>query len=839
MNASSNTPEPGFATFDRFQPLFEQHSAVKLIIDAETGRIVDANKAAAQFYGWPLEVLKKMSIQEINTLSPEAVEAEIMKGVRSESASFEFRHRRADGSIRDVEVFSNKIELMGKTSLYSIIHDITDRKRAEEALRHSEVLLQAANAELQEQNEELLRLWDKSRQTEDKLNRANQDLIRQAAEMEAINRQVNNDKRLQTAMMEALPIGVVITDKSGAVIHSNKACEAIWGGPRPENLSVQDFSYPKAWWADTGRPVAPEEWASAITIRECRTSVGQIMRIQRFDGSDAFIINSAAPVYDTDGNVAGSAMAIQDVTELKLAEQALQETKKDFVRAQEVGGIGSWRLDLRRDVLTWSDENYRIFGLPLGMPLKYETFLSCVHPDDRAHVDTQWNAGLRGEPYDIEHRIMVAGRTKWVREKAFLEFDKDGVPIGGFGITQDITERKQAEETLKKKHEEMQIILDSSPIMIFYKDRENRMIRVNKTLAEITGLSKEAVEGKTAFEIFPDQAQQYWIDDKEVIESGKSKNGIIEQIDGAAGIRWVQTDKVPYRDKDGNIIGIIGFAVDITALKQAEEQLQAINNELERRVEERTRELQETQKQYLHAEKLSAIGQLSASIAHEFNNPLQAVITILQSFKKWRELDEKDRKWLDLAISESIRMKILIRSLQDFNRPSSGSKKLMDVHAAIDSLLLLCKADLKRKGISTVLNYAKRLPQILAISDQIKQVILNLLNNAADACLQNGVITISTWHNDTKIAIAIKDNGIGIEPEKRDLIFQPFYTTKPAVKGTGLGLSVCHGIIQTHHGEIRVESLPGEGSTFTVLLPIIGDSDVATLDEGSELSMKG
>lgn len=85
----------------------------------------------------------------------------------------------------------------------------------------------------------------------------------------------------------------------------------------------------------------------------------------------------------------------------------------------------------------------------------------------------------------------------------------------------------------------------------------------------------------------------------------------------------------------------------------------------------------------------------------------------------------------------------------------------MDVHAAIDSLLLLCKADLKRKGISTVLNYAKRLPQILAISDQIKQVILNLLNNAADACLKNGVITISTWHDDTKIAIAIKDNGIG------------------------------------------------------------------------------
>jgi signal transduction histidine kinase len=174
-----------------------------------------------------------------------------------------------------------------------------------------------------------------------------------------------------------------------------------------------------------------------------------------------------------------------------------------------------------------------------------------------------------------------------------------------------------------------------------------------------------------------------------------------------------------------------------------------------------------------------------------------------------------------VAISESHRTKNLIRSLQDFNRPSSGNKTLMDMHASIDSLLLLCKGDFKRKGISTVLNYAERLPQILAISDQIKQVILNLLNNAADACIKpDRVITITTWQEKNSIAMAIKDNGIGIKPEEIDLIFQPFHSTKSVVKGTGLGLSICHGIVQNHHGEIRVESQPGEGSIFTVLLPI-------------------
>lgn len=257
--------------------------------------------------------------------------------------------------------------------------------------------------------------------------------------------------------------------------------------------------------------------------------------------------------------------------------------------------------------------------------------------------------------------------------------------------------------------------------------------------------------------------------------------------------------------------------------KEAEGKLKTLNEELEVRVEKRTQELQETQLQYLHVEKLSAIGRLSASIAHEFNNPLQGIMAILKGVKKRAILAEEDKELLDAAIEESIRMKNLIRGLQDFNRPSAGKKVLMDVQKSIDSLLLLSKNDFKQKRLSVEVNYAERFPQILAIPDQIKQVFLNLLTNAADACTQPGsVITISTWQEENSVAVAIKDTGIGISSEKMDLIFQPFYTTKPEVKGTGLGLSVCHGIVQSHQGEIRVESQPGQGATFTVLLPIEG-----------------
>ena len=260
------------------------------------------------------------------------------------------------------------------------------------------------------------------------------------------------------------------------------------------------------------------------------------------------------------------------------------------------------------------------------------------------------------------------------------------------------------------------------------------------------------------------------------------------------------------------------------ALKTMADGLRDQNDKLEMRVEQRTEELRASQKQTLHAEKLSAIGKLSASIAHEFNNPLQGIISILKGLKRRAIMDVEDMELLDAAISESDRIKNLIRNLQEFNRPSSGKKMMMDVHKSLDAMLLLQSSDLKGRRITLGRHYAEALPRIMAVQDQIKQVFLNLLANAADACPPaGGELTVSTWQENERVAVAIKDTGSGIKPEDRERIFQPFFSTKPAVKGTGLGLSVCHGIIQDHQGEIRVESQPGHGTTFIILLPIEGD----------------
>jgi signal transduction histidine kinase len=170
-----------------------------------------------------------------------------------------------------------------------------------------------------------------------------------------------------------------------------------------------------------------------------------------------------------------------DITERKQFEE-------DLSHAQAVGNIGSWRLDVQKNELTWSEQNYQLFEIPKGTPLTYETFLSTIHPDDRRYVDTQWESALKGEPYDVEHRIVVGDKVKWVREKAFLEFDKDNALLAGFGITQDITERKQAQIELQEANKKLEARVEERT-----KELTETVEMLNTEVSERKRLEKEVL----------------------------------------------------------------------------------------------------------------------------------------------------------------------------------------------------------------------------------------------------------------------------------------------------------------------------------------------------------
>lgn len=393
-------------------------------------------------------------------------------------------------------------------------------------------------------------------------------------------------------------------------------------------------------------------------------------------------------------------------------------------------------------------------------------------------------------------------------------------------VQQRTGQLEEANVQLREQAENLASIyqaLDSIGLIVCSLEEDDARIDIFSAGAEkLFGWRQDEVIGKSVTLIYPPASRALVAEQIKRLRAGQAMQSFDLTLARRSGERFPAVASVhPFARQEGCFTKVVGGFRDISELMQVQDQLQAMNDELERRVEQRTRELQETQKQVLHAEKLSAVGKLSASIAHEFNNPLQGILSILKGLKKRAILEEEDRLLLDAAINESDRIKELIRHLQDFNRPSSDCRALMDVHHSLNAMLLLHKSDFKGKRIQVELNYADQLPHILAVPDQIKQVFLNLLANAADACPPvGGVIAVATGEVGGRVAVSVSDNGVGITPGNMELIFQPFFTTKPEVKGTGLGLSVCYGIVKNHQGEIRVTSRPGEGATFTVLLPI-------------------
>lgn len=386
---------------------------------------------------------------------------------------------------------------------------------------------------------------------------------------------------------------------------------------------------------------------------------------------------------------------LKDITGSKRAIEELHRSQSNLRRAQEVGQIGSWRLDIKKNELVWSEENYRIFGIKKGTPLTYESFLSIVHPDDRAFVDSKWKTGLSGQDYDIDHRIIVDGRTKWVREKAFLEFDKTGKVTGGFGIAQDITQRKQAEDILKR--------------------------------------------------------------DKKTLEA---------------------------------------------------------------LVEEKTRHALQMQRETEKVKRLSDLGVLAATVAHELRNPLAAISLASVNIRhKVRD------HGLDLHFN-NIQKKIIegdkiIDNLLAYSkiRPPKP-EKINIIHLINDCI----EAALKQTGKSPEIHreYPDENLMIEADPLQLKEVFSNLLNNAMDALAdEGGAISIRNRIEGDHVRFSIEDNGEGIPAGIIEKVFDPFFSTK--AKGTGLGLSVCKQIIEFHRGTISIQSEPKKGTVVNVWLPIKND----------------
>ena len=246
--------------------------------------------------------------------------------------------------------------------------------------------------------------------------------------------------------------------------------------------------------------------------------------------------------------------------------------------------------------------------------------------------------------------------------------------------------------------------------------------------------------------------------------------------------------------------------------------LQSYAQNLEGMVEVRTQELRAAQAQLIQSEKLAALGRLSAGIAHEVNNPLQPILNCLEvAIEDIENNQQLDPEGLRIAEREVQRIKLIVSRLLDFARPSTTEAAQIDLDALVNEVLVLTNKQLERKHVR-VQTRLQPVQPLLGSPAQIKQVLLNLVLNAMEAMPEGGDMTVDVYSEGEGVALAIADCGVGMDEHTMAQIFEPFYSTKG--EGTGLGLAVSYGIVQGHGGEIRVESQPGQGSRFTVWLPL-------------------
>ena len=431
-NPNEKKPDPreGY-----FQALFARHNAVMLLVEPESGRIVDANFAAARFYGYRRSILSSMNIADVNLLDPEEIARERELARKEERNYFVFPHRLSNGEVRTVEVHSTPIEVQGQVLLFSIIHDVTDRRKVEEELihyrEHLEELVEARTAELEAKNRLLTReIADRKRAEETAMRLA--------------------------AIVESSDDAIIGKTLDGTIVSWNRGAEKVYGYSETEALGRSiSFLVPPDRQEDLAHILGKIKAGDHVSHYETKR--------RRKDGAIIDVSVTVSPTLNSDGEIIGASTIARDISDHKRAEEALQES---------------------------------------------------------------------------EHR------------QSQLAY-------------------------------ELEVIIDSFPGLIFYKDKENRFLRVNRYLAESYSMTKEEMQGRNCFEMFPREvAQAYWDDDLEVIAGKEAKLNIEEKWDSPEGARWLLTSKIPFFDRSGNVVGVIGISQDITDHRQAEKEKERLFGEL-------------------------------------------------------------------------------------------------------------------------------------------------------------------------------------------------------------------------------------------------------------------
>jgi PAS domain S-box-containing protein len=593
------------------------------------------------------------------------------------------------------------------------------------------------------------------------------------------------------AVSETATCAIFIHD-GAQVVYANRAASDIVGMRIGETHEMWDRIHP----ADREMVMA----RAAARLRGEPAPSRYEFRIIRPDSSVAWIDLSASAI-DYAGRKAVLATAF-DVTERRVAVELLQRREQEARTLLEnlPDTISRFNRDLR--YLYISPHIQRIAGRPADLCIG-KTFEQLGYP---AQLCELWNASLRrtfatGKPDSIEFGIAAPdGQMHHYVGTAVPEVTRDGMVESVMTITHDVTEQRVAVQQLRNSQAQLRLIIDSIPALVAYVDTEQRFRRVNRTFEQWFQAPLKSFLGRTIREVMGEQNYANlapYI--AQVLNGREVQYEATNQY--ADSIRNVLITYVPDLNDAQQVRGFVALVMDVTQRRVAEDALRK-------------------------SEKLAAAGRLAASIAHEINNPLEAITNLLFLLQQEEQLSSMGQEYLSLAEQELSRVSQIATQTLRFHRRSAKALPI-NVEEVLEAVLTLYRPRLVKSGVVADLRYRKTVP-VVAFEGELRQLFANLIANALDAMPEGGRLTLrtrpATRAGVQGVHVTVADSGFGIPEDLRAHIFEPFVTSKDAT-GTGLGLWVSKEIIEKHRGAVRVRSrnaaasqMQSSGTVFSIFL---------------------
>jgi PAS domain S-box-containing protein len=539
-------------------------------------------------------------------------------------------------------------------------------------------------------------------------------------------------------------------------------------------------------------------------------------RVRKSSGNYRWFLTRFSAVRDDKGQIMRWYVAATDIEDRKRAEEALQQSQFYLSEGQRLAHMGSWALNPAGFFDYWSEELFRIYGLDpqRGAPT-LEAYLATVHPQDRdfmANTIKRMRAERCG--CDVKKRIVRPdGKQRYIRYVGIPVVE--GEALKGFlGTAIDITEQELLTQELERQQvhlTEAQKLTHTGSWAWRLADRKMKTEHLSEEWYRIYGFdpAEEAPTREEYLErVHPeDRLKCKCMSERAIVEKADYDQEFRIILPNGM-VKWIHTVGHPVLSNTGDLEGFVGSSSDITALKSAEQERE---------------KLRQLEADLAHIDRVSTLGEMAASLAHEIKQPISAAITSANSCVEWlaHEPPNLDRARAAAAKIDKYgnRAAEIIDRIRSLYKKSPPQRELVDVNGIIQEMLTLLKGEATRASIAMCTDLSAELPKIMVDRVQLQQVFMNLMLNGIEAMENSGgELTVKAKLQDGQLQFSVSDTGVGLPTEKVDQIFSAFFTTKP--QGSGMGLAISRSIVESHGGQLWASANSRGGATFHFTLPI-------------------